>query len=150
MTEQCHSDSCDVHNILSQYIRTGILEHVAKFDGKYGDFIDVPTFQDAQNRIAEAASMFETVPAKVRARFGHDPNKFIDWITDERNRQDILDSGFTDKHLPKIKAADDGSAPETSIEGSGGDTAAVARPRQGKSQTSSKPPAKSGNPASGE
>lgn len=102
MTEQSHQESCDIHNIMRKYKQTGVIEHVAKHGGTYGDFINALDFKEAQDRIAEAQSMFESVPAHIRADFKNDPAAYIEFMTDPANREAIESYGLDASHLPDM------------------------------------------------
>ena len=54
-TVQSHRESCDIPSIIAKFKRTGQLPTLranASLLAQYGDFTDVPTFQDAQNRLS--------------------------------------------------------------------------------------------------
>lgn len=82
MTEQHHVASCDIHNILARYEKTGIIEHLAKSQAFYADVSNVPSFQEAMNQVAMVKSVFDTLPAKVRDAFDNDPQKYLEWAQD--------------------------------------------------------------------
>lgn len=103
LTEQSHKDSCDIHNILKKYERTGIIEHTRKYEGQYMDFPDSIEFHDMMNRVAAAKSMFESIPASVRQKFHNDPGEFVDFMQDESNRDKIAEMGFSTEHLPPVE-----------------------------------------------
>lgn len=100
MTEQSHKDSCDINTILRRYQKTGILEHVNKYQGKYMEYPDSTTFHDAMNLVAEANSLFESIPSQIRAEFDNDPSKFIDFMQNPDNREKMEDMGLSSEHLP--------------------------------------------------
>ncbi|AXL14615.1 internal scaffolding protein [Microviridae sp.] len=104
MTEQSHKDECDIHNILRKFEKTGMINHVAKHQGTYGDYTNALGFQEAQIVIAEAQSMFETVPSKIREEFDNDPAKFLDFIQDDDNREQMSEMGFDTSHLTPLEA----------------------------------------------
>ena len=104
LTEQSHKEDVDMHNIMRQFEKTGIVKHVAAHAGTYGDYVGAPGFQEAMNIIAKAESMFESVPAKIRAKFDNDPGKFVDFMQAPENYQAILDLGLDASHLPKPEA----------------------------------------------
>lgn len=104
MTEQSHKDECDIHNILRKYEKTGMITHTNQYAGTYGDFTNALDFQEAQNVIAEAASMFETVPSKIREQFDNDPAQFLDFIQNDDNREQIEEMGFDTSHLTPLEA----------------------------------------------
>ena len=68
-TKQSFKKECDINEILKQFRRTGVINHVAKHQGFYGDFTSGVTYQGAMQVIAEANSMFESLPAHIRAEF---------------------------------------------------------------------------------
>lgn len=100
ITEQSHKESCDIHTIMRKYERTGMLEHTNAYQGRYMDMPSGLDFQTAQNIIAEAKSVFETVPSKIRADFDHDPAKFLDFMQDPANKEQIASYGFDASYLP--------------------------------------------------
>lgn len=104
MTEQSHKDECDIHIILRKFEKTGMITHVAAHAGTYGDYTDALGFQEAQNVIAEAASMFESVPAKIREQFENDAGKFLDFIQNDENREQMEEMGFDTSHLTPLEA----------------------------------------------
>ena len=99
MTEQAHKEECDIHNIMGKYEREGILSHVSKYKGTYSDMVDAPDFQEMQNTIAEAKSMFETVPSRIREQFQNDPGQFLQFMQDEKNVDAIEEMGLDARHL---------------------------------------------------
>ena len=63
-----------------------------------------PEFQEAQNIIAEAKSMFETVPSRIRSDFKNDPELFIAFMQNPKNREAIEDYGLDASHLHQSEA----------------------------------------------
>lgn len=107
MTEQAHKDSCDIHHIMKQYEQHGMITHVNQHEGIYADLISYPDFQEAQNRIAEAISVFETIPAEIRQDFGNDPARFLDFIQNPANIEQIEAYGFSSSHLQPLEEITD-------------------------------------------
>lgn len=104
MTEQQYKDECDIHIILRKFEKTGMLTHVAAHAGTYGDYVNAVDFQEAQNVLAEARSMFETVPAKIREMFHNDPAEFLDFMQNDDNREQMEELGFDTSHLTPLEA----------------------------------------------
>lgn len=102
LTKQSEYQQSDIHYIMKQFERNGVMNHLAQHEGTYGDYADLPTYHEAQNLIAEANSMFETVPASIRELHDNDPSKFVSWMMDSKNREAMLEQGFTDTHLPPV------------------------------------------------
>jgi len=128
-TEQAHKDDCDIQTILKRYQQTGVVQHNNSVQGHYDDYIDAPTFQDAQNAIAEAKSMFESVPAQIRRDFGNDPAQFLAFVQDESNIDKMREYGLalpsddfiadpvpTDQNPPKSPPSDNEAPPGDSSE----------------------------------
>lgn len=100
MTKQSFMTDCDVNNIMKRFERTGVIEHVNKFNGDYGDFTDLPSdYHEAMNQVREADEMFLTLPAKVRETFANDPGRFLAMVTaaemgDEVARETMYETGI--------------------------------------------------------
>lgn len=110
-TQQSDKDSCDIRNIMLKQQRTGLLTHINRYQGAYMDMSNSVDFQTAQNILASARSMFETVPATIRAMFHNDPGEFVDFMQDPANRDQILEIGLTVDHLPEPDPAPAGESP---------------------------------------
>lgn len=101
LTEQSQAKHCDIHTIMKKYERTGIIEHANAHKGTYMDLPTAPDFHAAQNIIAEANSMFESVPSAIRAKFKNDPVQYIEFMQNKDNREAIEEMGLDASHLPK-------------------------------------------------
>ena len=67
ITEQHHTDQCDINKILAQFMETGIMPQT-KANPQYADVSNVD-FQEMQNTLATAKTLFEELPEQVKARF---------------------------------------------------------------------------------
>lgn len=94
MTKQSFSADCDINNILAKYQRTGLLEHVNKFAGSYGDFLDVDDYQSSLHAVMRAQEEFMSLPSSIRSRFANDPAAFLDAINDPSRRQELTELGI--------------------------------------------------------
>jgi len=90
----------DVNNIMRKYEKTGILTHVARYAGEYGDFSGVPDYKEGLERIMAANEMFDSLPARLRDRFGNDPAKFIDFATNPENLDELRTMGLAPMEAP--------------------------------------------------
>lgn len=90
---QSAKQDCDINFILQSYQRTGVTTHLEKRKGNYGDF-DAVDFQEAMNIVADARSMFETVPSQIREQFNNDPAQFLKFVTDEKNLPEMREMGL--------------------------------------------------------
>ncbi len=104
-TEQSHKNDVSIHRILDKYRKTGVIDHVNQHQGTYGNFLGRPDFIRANLLIAEANSMFESVPAHIRKDFDNDAGKFLDFMHTEENREKMEEYGLNTSHLPVTETA---------------------------------------------
>jgi phage internal scaffolding protein len=60
---------------------------------QYGD-VSGHNFQEAQNQIALAKTLFEELPEHVRSRFENEPYKFLQFAQDENNYDQMVEMGL--------------------------------------------------------
>lgn len=74
---QSHKDSVDIHKILQRF-ENGDTVALAKVQGMYGDFTEVPrTYAEALNAIISAEQTFNSLPVETRAKFNHSFSQFL-------------------------------------------------------------------------
>lgn len=93
LTKQSMKDECDVNRILKNYKKTGLLPNVDA-SHLYGDFVDVPDYQDAMNVVIRANEQFAGLDSKLRDRFSNDPSKFLQFVSDEKNLEEMYHIGL--------------------------------------------------------
>jgi len=98
-TEQCHKDECDINKIIAKYDRTGVLNHVNEFEAQYEDLTGLD-YQTMLNTVANAQSMFEGLPSQIRNQFDNDPQKFISFMDDESNNEQMYEMGLKNRPIP--------------------------------------------------
>lgn len=96
MAVQEQKESTDINNILRRFQETGLIEHVNEHQD-YGDFTNVD-FQTQQNTVAKIQSTFNELPGNVRQQFNHNPQKWIDHISNPDNVLDMKD-GVIDNQI---------------------------------------------------
>lgn len=101
MTEQSHAKLNDLHHLM-KLDRDRLAEHTNIYEGKYMDMINVPDFHQAQLILAETASMWESIPATLRQKFNNEPERFVEFMQNEDNRESMLEMGLSDTHLPPL------------------------------------------------
>lgn len=94
MTKQSFKDECDINNIMKRYEKDLLLEHVNRFQGRFGDFTGAVEYHEACNIVMRAEEMFMALPATVRARFENDPAAFLAFATDEKNKEELYNMGL--------------------------------------------------------
>lgn len=74
---QSHKESCDIHVILARFA-AGDQTALARRQVFYADLTEFPeTYADVVNTMHGAEDYFNHLPVEVRAKFGHDFNKFL-------------------------------------------------------------------------
>lgn len=111
MTRQSEMPSCDINRIMAKYQKTGVLEHARIHQGRYGDFIGAPEYQEAVNQVIAAQDAFASLPSSVRKKFDNDPAAFLAFAQDPANLDAMVDLGLASRPDPVVDPA-----PSTSTE----------------------------------
>jgi len=93
LTKQSFRDECDINNILRKFNVTGQLP-VGSVQPQYGDFSGITDYQSALNAVMAAQDSFLELPAKVRAKFQNDPALFVEFASDEANKDEMKALGL--------------------------------------------------------
>lgn len=104
MTQQHFKEKCDINNIMAKYQKTGVVDHVAKFQPEYG-FIDGATFTENMMQIAKAQNMFNELPSRAREYFGNDPAKFLDFVDemDDSHLETMMEIGLSEVPVEQLE-----------------------------------------------
>lgn len=94
VTKQECKDECDIHNILRQYQRTGIMAHIAANQPRFEDLPELDDFQSALNLVMDAEDRFALLPSQVRDRFENDPGQFLAAFQDPSMRDELRSLGL--------------------------------------------------------
>ncbi len=92
-TKQSFKEECDINTILKRFNVTGQLL-VGPLQPQYGDFSGVYDYQTALNAVIAAQDSFNALPAMLRNRFANDPAAFVDFCSDESNREEMIRLGL--------------------------------------------------------
>jgi hypothetical protein len=93
LTEQSHKNECDINLILAQFMETGLMPNMKQSKPQYGDVSEID-FQDIQNQLANAKTLFEELPEPVKAQFDNEPFKFLQFAENPENNQALVDMGL--------------------------------------------------------
>jgi len=93
LTKQSFRDECDINNILRKFNVTGQLP-IGSVQPQYGDFSGITDYQSALNAVMAAQDSFLALPAKVRAKFDNDPALFVEFASDEANKDELKALGL--------------------------------------------------------
>lgn len=98
-TEQAHKKICDVNNIIKKYDKTGVIQHVTKFEAKFGDVTGIE-FRAMHDKIISAQQSFDSLPSSIRKRFGNDAGRLIAFMDNPDNREEAIKLGLISSDTP--------------------------------------------------
>ena len=113
LAQQHMKDECDINVIVERFGVTGQLP-VTPLEPSYGDFSGVSDYHTAVNKIMATEDDFMALPAKLRARFNHDPYELVNFLFDEANRSEAIQLGLIDGEpvaVPIVSDVDTSSNP---------------------------------------
>lgn len=106
MTKQSFAEELDINKILErakngQDISAVVNQRVAQ----YGDFSEVPSYQEALDLVNRANGMFMSFDANVRERFNNDPIRMIAFLQDRSNFDEAVKLGLVVPKEPPVLPA---------------------------------------------
>ena len=133
ITEQHHTDTCDINKILAQFMETGIMPGT-NANPQYGDVSQVD-FTEMQNQLATAKTLFEELPEQVKVRFNNEMHTFLHFAENPDNLPELVDMGLAVKNERIAQAlqtqdANSSNSPSGSLEEIASD-----KPQSGASET---------------
>lgn len=111
--KQSFRESCDINRIVARALSGKAVEYFNKRPAGYADVSDVPDYRTALDRVIEARKVFDGLPAVVRKRFGNDPEEMVQFVRDEKNREEAEKLGLL-KAKAESKVSGSGSEPSPS------------------------------------
>jgi phage internal scaffolding protein len=90
---QSAAEEADINTIVRRFGLTGQLPGQVAMP-RFGDFTGVPDFHSAMNLIRETQDEFMRLPAEMRARFDNDPQRLMEFLEDDRNRDEAVKLGL--------------------------------------------------------
>lgn len=110
-TKQSFKAECDINNIMARFLKSGVLEFTQKNEPRYGDVTGIE-YNDAMITVASAKTLFNELPAALRARFENEPARFLDFVNDDRNLEEAREMGLL---KPKAQPAAEEPVPSTTL-----------------------------------
>lgn len=95
LTQQHMKDECDINILVERFGVTGQFP-TTPLEPTYGDFSGVSDYHSALNAIRASDEAFMALPAKIRAKFDHDPNALLNFLQNEENRDEAIQIGLID------------------------------------------------------
>lgn len=111
LTDQSQAAASDVNHIMDRFFKTGVLPGT---DTKalYGDYTNVPDYQESLNIVSRATQQFAALNAKARNRFNGDPAEFLAFVADPQNAQELIKLGLAKRtDIPPSPAAPEPTSP---------------------------------------
>lgn len=96
LAQQQFRDECNINILFARYLETGEMPQIR--DGlTYGNFEGIFDFQTAMNAVRTAEGLFSQLPARVKNRFDNDPQKLLDFMARDENREEAEFLGLVAK-----------------------------------------------------
>lgn len=95
-TQQQFKDEVDINTIVERFGVTGEMPPPINFP-QVQEFEETFDFQTSMNVIRQAQESFMTLPAKARARFDNNPQKFMEFMNEEDNAAEAVKLGLAIK-----------------------------------------------------
>lgn len=96
LAQQQFRDECDINVLFGRYLETGVIPQVEN-GLSYGNFEGIFDFQTAMNAVRTAQGVFEQLPARIKNRFDNDPQKMLEFLADDTNREEAEFLGLVNK-----------------------------------------------------
>lgn len=114
-TLQSFKDDADINCIIARFENTGVLVDPTvpvSRTPQFGDYSNMPSYQEAQNVIVAANNAFNDLSAKIRERFGNDPAAYFDFVQSLKEGSDdyaeAIRLGIIDKPLDRTSEVPSG------------------------------------------
>lgn len=99
LAQQQFKDQCDINILHARYLETGEIPQVEE-GLTYGNFTGIFDFQTAMNAVRTAEGLFQQFPARIKNRFDNDPQKLLEFLRNDENREEAEFLGIVQKPLP--------------------------------------------------
>lgn len=99
--KQSMKDECDINQIMKQFRTSGLVAHNNQSEGNYTDLGTGVEYHDAMNVITQAQQTFDTLPAHLRDRFNNSPEKFLNFVSNEDNLDEMREMGLAVPSKPQ-------------------------------------------------
>ena len=93
LTIQSQTDDADINILMERFGITGKMPENPHIP-QYGDFEGISDYRTAIEAVRIAQESFMTIPAKVRAEFDNDPQRFLEFMGDPANLEKARSMGL--------------------------------------------------------
>lgn len=112
ITQQHFANECDINQIMARVVQ-GQAAPLQSGSPLFGDFSNITSFQDAQNKILQAQEAFNHLNPLIRRRFGNNPAQLIDFLAVKENREEAIKLGLIEQ--PQPSPSTPAAGPEGSV-----------------------------------
>lgn len=99
-TKQSFKKESDINHIMAKYQKTGLVTHINEHQAQYGVATGID-FRTALELVREAQGMFDALPSKIRQKFDNDPSRFLTFVENPDNRDEMALMGLLkEPHVP--------------------------------------------------
>lgn len=100
-TEQSHKAEVDINTIIKRHAgREDLIASTQHIQGLVFDENPSNDFQEMMNMMIRGKEAFASMPSEVRNHFGNDAAKFMDFVRDPSNEQQMIDWGLQNPPEP--------------------------------------------------
>jgi len=101
LTEQSHKAEVDINNIVRKYAGDVIRKTADLMSQEYRfDDVTGNDFQEAMQKVTKASSLFESMPVELRKKFDNSVAKYLDFIQNPDNINQMVEMGLAEKRDP--------------------------------------------------
>lgn len=94
VTKQADKKQTDINEIIRRYDKTGLITHVNTMQAWYPETPNQHEYKDALNLVMKAQEEFMNIPSDIRKRFDNDPGSFLEFVTDPKNIDELVEMGL--------------------------------------------------------
>lgn len=98
-TKQEFVAEADINNIIKRYRVTGLMRQLPR-EPMFGDFTNIPSYQESLNVVIRGQEAFARLPSDLRTRFNNDPSEFLAFMANPDNRDEIYELGLAKRPAP--------------------------------------------------
>jgi len=98
-TKQEFVNECDINNIIKRYRVTGLMRQLP-LEPMYGDFTNIPSYQESLNVVIRGQEAFARLPSDIRTKFDNDPARFLEFMSNPENQEEIYKLGLAKRPEP--------------------------------------------------
>jgi len=82
VTEQHHAKTCNINYIIGKYQKTGLVDHVNRHQGRYGD-VSGTDYEKAMELVTEQQTVFNELPSSIRKHYENDVTQYLEHVQTE-------------------------------------------------------------------